>query len=168
MKRNAFLPLLVLLGCKAYPPLPVVETVDLERYAGTWYEWARFDHSFERGCTCSMAEYAVAADHVTVRNTCFDGGEVSTTQGKAFPVEGSNNAKLKVQFFWPFKGDYYILELDPNYQYALIGAPNRKYLWILGRSDQPDEAVVEQLLKKAESLGFDTSVIIRTQCSGKP
>ena len=168
MKRNAFLPLLVLLGCKSYPPLPVVESVELNRYAGTWYEWARFDHSFERGCTCATAEYTLAEEHVVVKNTCFENGTSRTTEGKAFPVEGSNNARLKVQFFWPFKGNYYIIELGPNYDYALVGDPSRKYLWVLGRTQTPDEAVLKALLEKAESLGFDTSGILRNDCTAAP
>lgn len=164
MNKSLWLAACTLLGCKSPETLPTVDSVDLNQYAGKWYEWARFDHAFERGCLCSTAEYTVAGDHVAVLNTCTEESGQKSTFGKAFPVPGSNNARLKVQFFWPFKGDYYILALGSNYEYALVGAPNRKYLWILGRTAQPDEATVAMLLTKAEELGFDTSQVLRINC----
>ncbi len=159
--RLSFLALLALLGCSSPAPLPVVDAVDLQRYAGRWYVWARFDHSFERGCSCSIAEYTVMPDHVKVLNLCNEGGSWRTIEGKAFPVEGSNNAKLKVQFFWPFKGDYYILALDSAYQHVLVGEPGRSYLWMMSRTPQLDEAVYETLSAKAAELGFDTKQLMR-------
>ncbi|HBB26604.1 MAG TPA: hypothetical protein DCZ59_10090, partial [Bacteroidetes bacterium] len=80
---------------------------------------------------------------------------------KAFPVEGSNNAKLKVQFFWPFKGDYYILALDSAYQHVLVGEPGRSYLWMMSRTPQVDEGVYATLSAKAAELGFDTKQLMR-------
>jgi apolipoprotein D and lipocalin family protein len=166
MKSSLWLAACALLGCKSPEVLPTVDSVDLNRYAGKWYEWARFDHSFERGCLCSTAEYTLQGDVVRVVNTCTEApGKEKSTEGKAFPVPGTNNAQLKVQFFWPFKGDYYILALGEDYEYALVGAPNRKYLWILGRTAEPDVVTVEMLLAKAESLGFNTQEVLKINCS---
>ena len=136
LMRTSILALLALIGCASPAPLPVVDAVDLQRYAGRWYVWARFDHTFERGCSCSVAEYTVMSDYVKVVNYCLEEGSWRTIEGKAFPVEGSNNAKLKVQFFWPFKGDYYIISLDSTYQHVLVGEPGRSYLWMMSRIPQ--------------------------------
>ena len=159
---------LIVASCSSPKPLPVVDAVDLEQYKGRWYEWARFDHSFEEGCECSVAEYTIEDDHVGVKNSCYEEGEWHSTEGKAFPVEGANNAKLEVQFFWPFRGDYFIMALDDDYQHALVGAPNRDYLWILARSPQRDEAVMTELKAKAMSLGFDVNRLILTTCDTAP
>jgi apolipoprotein D and lipocalin family protein len=166
--RSSLLALLALLGCASPAPLPVVDAVDLQRYAGRWYVWARFDHTFERGCSCSVAEYTVMPDYVKVMNYCLEGGSWRTIEGKAFPVEGSNNAKLKVQFFWPFKGDYYIIALDSTYQHVLVGEPGRSYLWMMSRTPQVDESVYTSLVKEAEAKGFDTKKLMRTTCATAP
>ncbi|KAA3439832.1 lipocalin family protein [Rufibacter hautae] len=140
-------------------PLPTVASVDLQRYAGKWYEIAAFPNRFEKGCHCTTAVYTPKEGYVEVNNTCRKGsanGKDDGALGKAFPVEGSNNAKLRVQFFWPFRGDYWILSLADDYSHVLVGSPDRKYLWILARSRQLDPATYRQLAQKAQSLGFDT------------
>lgn len=154
-----------LFGCGGnYPPLETVESVDIQRYLGKWYEIALLPNRFEEGCYCTTAEYSLI-DEETIRviNSCNKesaDGKLDQAKGKAFVVEGSNNSKLKVQFFWPFKGDYWILELDEDYQYVLVGSPSRKYLWILARTPQLDLDVIDRLLTSAEQKGFDTSKII--------
>lgn len=168
MWRGSIVVLLAVAACSSPQPLPVVDSVDLDKYKGQWYEWARFDHSFERGCDCSVAEYTIQDDHVGVKNSCYEAGEWHSTEGKAFPVEGANNAKLEVQFFWPFRGDYYILALDSNYQHVLVGSPSRDYLWILARQPQRNEAVMSELKATATSLGFDVSRLILTTCDTAP
>lgn len=160
--------LLVLVGCSAPAPLPVVDSVDLQRYAGRWYVWARFDHRFERGCTCSVAEYTVMTDHVKVVNYCYEDNAWRTIEGKAFPVEGTNNAKLDVQFFWPFKGDYYVVALDSSYQHVLVGSPSRSYLWMMARTPVVDEATYASLAATASKHGFDASALMRTSCASAP
>lgn len=151
-------------GCSGpYPELPTVKSVELEKYVGTWYEIASFPNQFQKGCTCTTATYGKADDFVTVNNRCFRDGEWSDIKGKAFPVEGSNSTKLKVQFFWPFRGDYYIIELDNNYKYVLVGNPSRDYLWILSRTPELDETTIDKLKAKAEELGFDSSKLVRTE-----
>ncbi|RNI30018.1 hypothetical protein EFA69_10880 [Rufibacter immobilis] len=140
-------------------PLPTVPSVDLARYAGKWYEIAAFPQRFEKGCHCTTAQYTLKEGYVEVRNSCRKNGPngpLKETVGKAFPVEGSHNAKLKVQFFWPFKGDYWILSLAPDYSHVLVGAPDRQYLWILARTRHLDQTAYDQLVQDAQGLGFDT------------
>lgn len=152
-----------------YAPLETVEYVDIQKYLGKWYEIALLPNRFEEGCHCTTAEYSlIDSETLRVTNTCNEDsadGEIDQVNGKAFVVEGSNNAKLKVQFFWPFKGDYWILELDDDYQYALVGSPSREYLWILSRTPSLDERIIQQLKEAATQKGFDTSKMIYTDQS---
>jgi len=99
-----------------------------------------------------------------VINKCIKEGELDDANGKAFVVEGSNNAKLRVQFFWPFRGDYWVIELDEeNYQYAIVGTPSRKYMWILSRRPKMNEEIYNSLLQKSSAKGFDISKLIKTE-----
>jgi apolipoprotein D and lipocalin family protein len=144
----------------------VVESVDLDRYMGKWYEIAAFPMWFERGCTCSVAEYTLQGDIVLVRNSCRKDsreGKLKTATAKAWPVEGTNNAKLKVQFFWPFRADYWIIALDADYRYAMVGHPKRKYLWILSRTPVMDERLYNQLVETARAKGYDVTRLRRTE-----
>jgi len=141
-----------------YTPLETVPSVDLERYQGRWYEIAALPQRFEAGCHCVYAEYKKHPDgYVEVYNSCRKGGpegKVKAVRGKAFPVAGSDNSKLKVQFFWPFKGDYWILELAPDYRHVLVGSPDRESLWILSRTPTLDEATYNHLVQQARTKGF--------------
>ncbi|NMB82925.1 MAG: lipocalin family protein, partial [Ignavibacteria bacterium] len=104
-------------------------------------------------------------DATTLRviNKCMKNGELDDAKGKAFVVEGSNNSKLRVQFFWPFRGDYWVIELDKeNYQYAVVGTPSRKYMWILSRTPKMDEQIYNSILQQASEKGFDVSKLIKT------
>ena len=150
------------------PPeeLKVVPLVDLNRYLGTWYEIARYPHSFEENCYASQANYTMHQDgYIQVINRCrlggFD-GEVNEAEGKAWVVDKTTNAKLKVQFFWPFSGKYWVIALDPEYQYAVVGHPSREYLWILNRSQKMDPQLYEKLLQEIEKQGYDTTKLITT------
>ena len=150
---------------KTYPALVTVPSVDLSRYAGRWYEIASLPNSFQKGCSCTFAEYTVTdKGYIEVHNYCrlAEKNKDNSITGKAFVTEGSNNSRLKVQFFWPFKGDYYIIDLADDYSYALVGHPNRQYLWLLCRKSHPDEAVFTHLYGKAAQNGFDTTRIVRT------
>ena len=165
MKRIIPLLALILPSCGGnYPPLDTVPSVDLERYMGTWHEIARLPNSFQKHCWNSTAEYALM-DGGTVRviNRCeqdSSGGEIDEAVGKAWVVEGSGNAKLKVSFFWPFRGDYWILELDPDYRWVAVGTPSREYLWILARERSIDDELYTTLLRRLKDKGFDTSRLI--------
>ena len=128
-------------GCattaKDQPPLTVVDSVDLERYLGKWYEIASYPAWFQKGCTASTAEYSLLPDGIWVVNRCRKDrpdGPLKESKGKAEIVDTATNAKLKVWFFWPFKGNYWIIDLDPDYKWAVVGEPSREYLWILSRA----------------------------------
>ena len=145
-------------------PLKTVDKVDLKRYAGKWYEIAAIPHSFEKGCACATAEYTLNPEgYLEVVNTCLKEGREKVATAKAYPVEGSNNSKLEVEFFWPLKGKYWIIDLDEDYQYALVGHPNRNYLWILSRYQDMDEDIYVDLLQVARREGFDISRLRKTE-----
>jgi apolipoprotein D and lipocalin family protein len=147
-------------------PLEVVPYVDLNRYIGTWYEIATIRQRFQKDCVAVTATYTLRDDgKINVLNKCRKktlDGKVKMAKGKAWVVDKKTNAKLKVQFFWPFKGDYWIIELDPDYQYAVVGHPNRNYLWILSRSPHMEEPLYEELLQRIANKGYNISRIKRT------
>jgi len=158
-------------GCTLTNDIPkTVHNVDLQKYAGKWYEIARFPNSFQKNCYCSTAEYTLTdKGYVKVFNACRKGGltgKISSITGKAFPVSGSDNTKLRVQFFWPFRADYWVVGLADDYSWAAVSGPSRKYLWILSRSPKMDEVIYQQILQKLRENGFDLSPLIRTvqQC----
>ncbi len=147
-------------------PLEVVPFVDINRYLGTWYEIATIPARFQKNCVAVTATYGLRDDgKISVINKCREGtldGKLKSIKGKAWVVDKKTNAKLKVQFFWPFSGDYWIIELDPDYQYAVVGHPQRKYLWILNRSPQMDDMLYEELIGKIAEKGYDTAKIKKT------
>lgn len=153
-------------GCSSYPELATVPYVDLNRYIGKWYEIAAFPQSFQKGCFCSTAEYFLTdRDYIKVINSCRKNspdGELKQAEGKAFAEPNSGNAKLTVQFFWPFKGKYWIIELDEDYSYVVVGHPNREYLWILSRSREMPDSVYNMLLERIQAKGFDITRLIRS------
>ena len=146
--------------------LETVPNVDLKKYAGLWYEIASFPQSFQKGCHCTTAEYTLSdKGYVIVENRCNRdslNGKASYIKGKAFVVKHSGNAKLKVQFFWPFTGKYWIIDLADDYSYAVVGHPNKKYLWILPRTASMDDPIYQSIITKIEEKGFDISKIQRT------
>jgi apolipoprotein D and lipocalin family protein len=167
---------LVLSGCMSQPdyraetaPPETVASVDLDRYAGLWYEIARYPNGFQQDCEGVTAEYTLRDDgKITVLNTCRL-GDARSSEGVARVVEGSNNAKLKVQFApeWvPFAaGDYWILHLEDDYSAALVGAPSGKYLWILARQPQISDALMTKIKSRAEALGYKTAPLKLTEQS---
>ncbi len=148
-------------GCaSAQPPLHVVDDVDLDRYLGSWYEIASFPQWFQRGCVASMAIYSRRPDgRIGVVNECRDGsfdGELRRAEGVAWVTdENKSLAKLKVQFFWPFRGDYWIIELDPEYRYAVVGHPSRDYLWILARTPSLEPMLYQAISDRLQAQGYD-------------
>ena len=131
-------------------PLPTVPYVDLQKYAGKWYEIASFPQRFQQGCCGTTAEYTPTdKGFIVVENRCRKyglDGKMSYIKGKAFVEKNSGNAKLKVQFFWPFRGKYWIIDLADDYSYAVVGHPNRKYLWILSRNSSISEDLYMKLV----------------------
>lgn len=153
-------------GCMLQPatPLPTVESVDLARYMGEWYEIALLPNRFQSMCVAdTQASYRLDGDVVRVRNRCRKAdGAIEEAVGVAKVVEGSSNTKLLVSFFRPFYGDYWILALDPNYRWVLIGEPSRKYGWVLSRTPGLDDASLQVALDKAAALGFHREAFQRT------
>ncbi len=146
-------------AAKNESPLTVVDTVNLDRYLGKWYEIASNPSWFQKGCTGSTAEYSLLSDgKIQVVNRCYKDsleGPLKESKGKAEVVDTTTNAKLKVWFFWPFKGDYWIIDLNSDYQWAVVGEPSRKYLWILSRTPTMDEAVYQEILGRLPQKGYD-------------
>ena len=152
------------------PPLPTVQSVDLGRYYGTWYEIAHLPNRFQSMCVSdTQANYRPDDDVVSVVNQCRTAeGTLERANGLAKVVEGSHGAKLRVSFFRPFYGDYWILELDPDYRWVLIGEPGRQYAWVLARQPQLDDATLQRLLARASALGFDRQAFVRTPHTRPP
>jgi len=153
------------------PELQTVPHVDAQKYAGKWYEIASFPQIFQRGCHCTTAEYTMTdKGYLIVENRCNRDsihGKQSYIKGKAFVEENSGNAKLKVQFFFPFKAKYWIIDLADDYSYAVVSHPNRKYLWILSRTPKISDAVYQQILSRLKEKGFDlTKLQITEQING--
>ncbi|NNE97685.1 MAG: lipocalin family protein [Pyrinomonadaceae bacterium] len=157
-------------------PVTTVKSVNLERYAGKWFEIARYPNRFQKKCAANVtATYVLNGDSkVDVINECLKkDGKASKAKGKAKVADKSTNAKLKVRFapgwlsWLPFVwGDYWILELDEEYKYAVIGDPDRKYLWILSRESELDDSTYQKLLKKVEVMGFDSKKLVKTPQNG--
>jgi len=144
-------------------PLKTVGHVELEKYLGKWYEIAKFPQSFENGCTDVIAEYSLRDDgKINIVNSCTKDGEPKTAEGVASIDDKESNAKLDVQFQWPFSGKYWIIALAPDYSYAVVGHPNRKYLWILNRKPVMDTMTYNHLVLVAASRGFDIRKLEKT------
>jgi len=151
-------------------PLTAVDNVDLRRYAGKWYEIARYPNRFQRNCQSdTTAIYTLRDDgKVQVVNACREtNGKAKTARGTAKVVDKKTNAKLKVTFFWPFYGDYWVIGLSPDYQYAIVGEPSRKYLWILSRSPSMEETMYQEVLGLVERLGYQPAKLQKTKQSGQ-
>jgi len=140
------------------PPAPV----DLDRYAGTWYEIARIPMFFQRHCARDVtATYTRRDDYVEVLNRCVTAdGETIVAEGKAFVTDPPTNRRLEVGFFsifgWmPFKGDYWILDVDPDYRWAIVGHPRRTYGWILSRTPELDPATRADIDQRLRAFGYD-------------
>lgn len=162
--------LLALVACRsgspgaAMPAPRTVARVDLNRYLGQWYEIARYPNRLQKNCLESRALYRLRDDgDIDVINSCRDvrDGREREAKGRAWVVDQESNARLKVSFFWPFRGDYWILDLGPSYEYAVVGPPNRKYLWILARAPFMDDELYTALLRRVAEQGFDPARLVR-------
>jgi apolipoprotein D and lipocalin family protein len=147
-------------------PLPTVAHVDLPRYLGTWYEISSFPQSFQKGCTATTATYKSRADgDIDVINRCrkdsVDGPE-KVAEGRARVVDKTTNAKLEVSFFRPFWGDYWVVALGNDYEYAVVGHPSRDYLWILSRSPTMTNDLYASIVHRLSLLGYETKRLKRT------
>ncbi len=164
---------LLLSSCTGMPDkIKPVQPFELQRYLGTWYEIARLDHSFERGLSHVTANYSMREDggvKVINRGYSEENKKWESAEGKAYFVDKTDIAHLKVSFFGPFYGSYVVFELEKeNYHYALISGPDKDYFWILARQPQIDPALLQSLIEKAKSLGFATDKLIMVNHSDTP
>jgi apolipoprotein D and lipocalin family protein len=176
MKINPIIPMkrflifiLIMISIKSFSQSKpsVVQSVDLNRYTGLWYEIARLPNPFEKNLKCITATYTLREDgKITVLNKghkISDPEKESTAKGVAWVPDKKSMAKLKVQFFWPFSGDYWIIHLDKDYKYVLVGDPSFKYMWILCRENKMDEETYKMLLDRAVLEGFDIKPLIKVE-----
>ncbi len=147
-------------------PMKVVPSIELTRYAGKWYEIARLPNRFQRNCagdttaTCQLRPDG----KLSVLNECRrPDGRVISAKGTARVASAKGpNTKLKVTFFWPFYGNYWIIDLDPDYKWAVVGEPSRDYLWILSREPRLNDELYSQILARASQQGYDVARLVKT------
>lgn len=156
---------LLLSGCLSVPDgVAPVQTFELDRYLGRWYEVARLDHSFERGLEAVTADYSLRDDggiRVINSGRDIDSGEIQQAEGKAYFVQDSTIGHLKVSFFGPFYGSYVIFELDQiDYQFAFVAGNSTDYLWLLARTPEVSQDLISQFEESALELGFDIDKLI--------
>ena len=156
-----------------YPARPVA----LDAYLGTWFEYARYEAPFQKGCEGVTAEYSLREDgKIRVVNSCYEGGldgEFRQSTGRAKIVEDSAGARLKVSFFGPFYGDYWVLDrgkpdADGLYPWSIVGEPSGRYLWLLTREAQPDAETRAMLESKVKLLGYDWTLVRMTRQPASP
>ena len=149
---------------KKHPYLPTVKKVDINRYMGQWYEIARFEHFFEEGCKNVTATYKPNDDNtIKVINRCtmIEDNQSKEAHGIAYAID-ETNAKLKVSFFRPFYGDYWILDLANDYSWVVVGSPSREYLWILSRTKIISNDRKNKILQRLPKLGFNPKLFVWT------
>jgi apolipoprotein D and lipocalin family protein len=156
---------IILTGCTGLPEgVQPVKNFDAARYLGKWYEIARLDHSFERGLDNVTAEYTIRDDgglRIINKGYSAEDREWKEAEGKAYFVDDRNKGHLKVSFFGPFYSSYAVFELDnDNYQYAFVSGYNKSYLWLLSRTPEVSDEIVERFIKKSGELGFATDGLI--------
>lgn len=141
-------------------PVQTVPHVDIKRYMGRWYEIASYPKWFEKGLTGVSAFYTLKGDRVDVLNSGYKNGKLQDAHGIARVVEGSGGAKLKVSFFRPFYGKYWIVDLAEDYSWVVVSNPNRSTLWIMSRTKTMDAKLYQTILEKLKTNGFDTSKLV--------
>ncbi|CNJ04069.1 MULTISPECIES: outer membrane lipoprotein Blc [Yersinia] len=164
-KLSVLMATLLSVACSVTPPkdVKIVDNFQLPRYLGTWYEIARLDHSFERGLDHVTANYSLRDDGgVKVINRGYNANKQQWQEsvGKAYFIGSPQQASLKVSFFGPFYGGYNVIDLDDEYQHALIAGPNRDYLWILSRTPTIDSQTRDRLVAVAKNYGFPVEDLI--------
>ena len=156
---------------RAADPVTSIPEMDLTRYAGHWHEIARLPVSFQRKCAGDiLVAYALRADgSIAVRTTCrTHDGKQAIADGVARTVE-NHPGRLQVRFVPSWLSwvplvwaDYWVVALDPDYQWAVVGDPKRKHLWILAREPSMDNELFARLKAKAEAMGYDLAPLVVT------
>lgn len=148
------------------PEPATVASVDLQKYLGKWYDIASYPQWFQKGCTATTAEYSLKENgEIKVVNSCRKGtmdGKLKVSVGRAQVVDKVSNAKLRVSFFGPFWGNYWILDLGENYEYAVVGDASRDYLWILSRTPQMNPELYRSILERLKNQGFELERLLVT------
>jgi apolipoprotein D and lipocalin family protein len=167
--------LLFTTGCASYKGGPVgnaavpapARSVDVNRYMGRWYEMARYEAPFQKDCEAVTAEYRIKSPgKISVINSCRKGaidGPSKIAKGRAKIVAGTNNAKLRVSFFGPFFGDYWVLDHAEDYSWSIVGEPKGRFLWMLTRTAQPDAATRALIKRRVRDMGYDWSLVRLTK-----
>lgn len=163
MRKSLIASLLLLAGCASHPPMPTVESVDLERFMGEWYVIANIPTFIEKGAHNAIESYALDPDGsiattFTFRAGAFDGEEKRYTP-RGFVVPGSGNAVWGMQFVWPIKADFRIVHLTPDYGQTVIGRNARDYVWIMARTPAIADADYADILARLATLGYDVGNI---------
>jgi len=171
MKRLFVLLFSFLMGCQStnqtnFKPMQVVENVDVNKYMGKWYEIASIPMVFQKDCVYTTATYSLLSNgDVNVLNECREktpDGSYKKAEGKAWVVDKNSNAKLKVSFFWPFAGDYWVIDLASDYSYAVVGHPSRDYAWILSRTPVMSDVTYQEILKRMSGQEYDLERLKKT------
>lgn len=153
-------------SCSTTPPKPALRTVahlDLPRFMGDWYVFANIPYSLENGKVGSFDRYALRPDGRIQNNFLFRRGSLEAPleewKGVAWVHDKKSNAEWRVQFIWPLRVPLLVIDLDSNYQWAVIGYPSRKLAWVLTRKTTLDETTYLGILKRMESQGYDASLL---------
>ncbi|MDX9690693.1 MAG: lipocalin family protein [Alphaproteobacteria bacterium] len=176
-KKFLLLPfaLLSLAACSNFEKGPVgnphvpepAKAIELNRYLGRWYEIARYEAGFQKGCEYVTADYSLRPDgKIKVVNACRRGGPDAprdSVEGHAYVVDGSQNTKLRVTFFWPFYGNYWVLDHGDAYDWAIVGEPSGHYLWFLTRDPHPSDETIQRLKDRAAQMGYNLKLLRMTQ-----
>ena len=159
-------------GCTGIPEgVTPVRGFQLERYLGTWYEIARLDHSFESGLVEVTANYQTRPDGgIDVLNKGYDPSKQvwREANGRAYFLDTPDTASLKVSFFGPFYGGYHVMDMDPDYRWAMVAGPTHEYFWILARTQNLPDDVLKNMLQIAKQAGFDVDGLILVSHGGAP
>jgi len=151
-------------GPSAQPPIQSVGMVDQSRWMGRWYQIARLPNRFQKGCTGAYTDFSLRDDgQINVVNSCRNekDGSLRQEKGHAWVIEPTSNARIKVSFFWPFRSEYWVIGLGKEYEYTVVGSPNRKYLWVLSRTPTMSDDLYADIMKEVERQGFDISKVFR-------
>lgn len=164
---TTFLSFIFISGCthEPTPIAPPVENFDVQKYGGTWYEIMRMPHAFEEGLQRVTAEYRLNGDgtlEVTNRGYHVEQQEWQTAIGHAEPLK-AGTGMYKVSFFWPFYGGYYVTWLGDNYRYAMVTSDSPEYFWLLARSPQVPQDIVDLAMAQANDWGIDSSQLLMVE-----
>jgi apolipoprotein D and lipocalin family protein len=155
---------------KVLPPVKTVEKVDLDRYQGVWFELAHYPFWAQKDCHCTTVTCDKRPDgRISLYNQSWKGGctgKIKQGSFVAWVLDEKTNAKIRVRFFWPFFGDIWIIDLGKDYEYAVVGNPDRTRLWILSRTPQMKLKVYEGILERLVAQGYDPAKLITTVHSG--